>query len=310
MFRLLVTHENEEQAFALPDGVAKLGSDRENDIVLNINGVSRRHALVRRRAGGIEVADRASKNGLLVEGQRVRRTMLTPGLRVQIGAAWLELEEVSTSEEVLARLAEKPSERSIRLPAVTTTLKSGEGLQGASPEKAALALAFHIAQVGVGVPEERGDLLLRIQSALEARAFATLERIRSGRLRVWECVGAISPAETNLLTSLAGDDRIRVREQVILKRAGHLLLAGRESWFLAAKFQEETLAQEKWRKEFLFFLAAQFFMPVRSLDEVDAAEVSRVYGLVGRNARRTARLLGVSPGTLHKFLRRLGFSKR
>src|ERR671918_3004607 len=103
MLRLLAIHGKEEQVFAVPEGEATLGSAPGSNIPLRIHGVSRRHALVRRAPGGVEVVNLKSKNGVLVEGRKVNRAVLTPGLRVQIGSAWLALEEVPSSEEPLAR---------------------------------------------------------------------------------------------------------------------------------------------------------------------------------------------------------------
>jgi hypothetical protein len=303
MLRLLVTHGPEEQIFALPEGVAKLGCAGENDIILRIPGVSRRHALVRRHSGGVEVNDLGSRNGLLVEGQRVKRAALTPGLRVQVGAAWLEVEEVSTSEEAFARLSESSSGGPVSPSPMTANTEPLEALRNLSSEKAALTLAYHIAQVGVGTPENRADLLLRIKATLGAEAFATLERTRSGRLRIWEIVGTFSPAETKLFTPLAGDRRTTVRDAFVLKREGKILLSGRESWFLAAKFAEESLAREGWRKEFLQFLASQFFRPVRTLEDMERAEAHRVRILTRNNKSRTARLLGTARNTLAKLLK-------
>jgi hypothetical protein len=310
MLRLLVTHGPEEQIFALPDGVAKLGSAGENDIVLRIPGISRRHALVRRHSGGVEINDLGSRNGLLVEGQRVRRAALTPELRIQIGAAWLEVEEVSTSEEAFTRLSQSSSGRPVSPSPMTASAEPLEASRSLSSEQAALTLAYHISQVGVGIPEKRADLLLRIKATLGAEAFATLERTRSGRLRIWEIVGTFSPAETKLLTPLAGDRRTTARDAVVLKREGKILLSGRDAWFLAAKFAEETLAREGWRKEFLRFLASQFFLPVRSLDDLDAAEAARVRGLTRGNKKRAAELLGICRNTMDKLLRSRGLPKR
>jgi hypothetical protein len=310
MLRLLVTHGHEELAYPVLEGVAKLGSAGGNDIVLTVPGISRRHALVRRQHGGVEISDLGSKNGLLVEGQRVKRTVLTPGLRVQIGEAWLEVEEVSTSEEALARLSQGLPAPSVRPVPLTAAVVPESDAKNSSAEKDVLALAYHIAQVGVGFPEKRADLLLRIRATLGAEAFATLERTRSGRLRLWEIVGEFSPAETNRLIALWEETRVTSREQVILKRRGGLLLAGRDSWFLAAKFAEEFLASERWRKEFLRFLGAQFFLPVRNFDDMEAAEANRVRGLTRGNKKRAAELLGICRNTLDKLLRRPGLSKR
>src|SRR5262249_17994138 len=83
MYRLVATYAEQSPASEVPAEEACLGSAGDNDLVLRVRGVSRRHALIRRYPGGVEVIDLDSKNGLLVEGRRVERTILTPGLRVQ-----------------------------------------------------------------------------------------------------------------------------------------------------------------------------------------------------------------------------------
>jgi hypothetical protein len=164
--------------------------------------------------------------------------------------------------------------------------------------------------VGVGLPENRTDLLLRIKSSLGAEAFATLGTTRFGNLRTWESVGTFTPQERKLFNSLVGDAPLGVRDEVMLKRSGKILLAGRGPWFLAAEFADEDSARERWRKEFLQFLASQFFLPVRSLDQVDLAETSRVLALTWGNRKRTSELLDISRGKLYSLLDRLGMLKR
>jgi hypothetical protein len=304
MLRLLVTHGNEEHLFAAPEGEALLGSAADNDIVLRIAGVSRRHARLRRIPGGVEVLDRESKNHLFVAGQQVRRAVLTPGLRVQIGAAWVEVEEVSSSEEALARLSQSSSDLSVRPPCLTVAADPATDPRNLSPADAALALAYHVAQVGVGVPGRRQDLLVRIKATLGAEALASIERRLRGKLRVWESEGSFLPEETEHLSVLAAPGV--AREQLLLKRTGRLLLAGRDHWFLAARFVEESLARESWRKELLRVLAHQFFQPVKRLDDIDSAEARRVVALTHGNKTKAARLLDRSRGTLNKLLARRG----
>jgi hypothetical protein len=304
MYRLLATHGYEEQVFPVPESEAGLGSAPENAIVLRVTGVSRRHALVRCHPEGVEVLDLGSKNGLFVEGRRVKRAVLTPGLRLQIGAAWLEIEDVSSSQAALELMVQGSLEQVSHPPSMTPIVQAGADQRRLSPADAALALAYHIAQVGVGLPGRRTDLLARIKATLGAETLASFERTRRGILRILESEGGLSPEETQLLNSLAKGARSSIPEQTVLKRTGRLLLAGREPWFVGVRFAEEALAREGWRKDFLRFLAHQLFAPVRNLDHLNASEAARVLALARGNKRRTAALLGISPGTLYKLLSR------
>lgn len=298
----LSTHGSEEQVFALPERDAKLGSSLENDLVVRAPGVSRRHAIVQRVLGGVEVIDLGSKNGLYVEGRRVDRAILAPGLPIQIGTAWMEVEEISSSHEALARMLGEPITPTAHASPPTATLDSGGNPVSHSPVDAALALACHIAQAGTGLPGARADLLLRVKATLGADAFGSFERTRRGKLLIWETTGEFFQEDMGLLVSLAADARATNADKIVLARGGPLLLAGRDVWFLAAKFPEDSPAREGWRKDFLRFLVHQFFSPVRSLDEVNASEASRVLALAKGNKKRAASLLGISRGTLYKLI--------
>jgi pSer/pThr/pTyr-binding forkhead associated (FHA) protein len=310
MLRLLVSHGEEEYVFPMPQEEVSLGSSPKNGIVLRIPGVSRTHALLRRQSEGVEIRDRGSKNGVRVGGMPVQRTVLTPGLRVQIGKAWLGVEEVPTSEEAIALLSEA-SEQPSSVTSVTPKVAPIVDPKNLSPTDAALVLAYHIAQVGVGIPEERSDLLFRVKTTLGADAFATLRMTLYGNLRAWETVGDFSTQELKLLSSTLGATRrVNACGQVVLRRAGTILMGGVGSWFIAARFSQESLAQAGWRKELLRFLSLQFFVPVRTLRELQESEVSRVYWLAGENKAWTADLLDVTRKTLYDMLERLGLFKR
>jgi hypothetical protein len=304
MLRIVVYHGSEEQVFAVSEREARFGSAPENDFVVRAPGVSRHHAVVRRVPDGVEVVDLGSKNGLYVEGRRVERAVLLPGLAIQIGMVWMEIEEISSSQESLARMLWGPAARKTHSSPRTATLDSGGYPLSHSPADVALALACHIAQVGTGLPGARADLFLRIKYTLGAEAFGSFESTRRGKLIPLETTGEFLPEDVNVLASLAADVRTSNADKVVLTRNGSLLLAGREEWFLGVKFPEESITREGWRKDLLRFLVHQFYMPVRSLEDVNSSEAARVLALAKGNKRKAALLLGVSRGTLYKLLAR------
>jgi hypothetical protein len=218
------------------------------------------------------------------------------------------IEEISGSAESLAFMLQTPLGRGVLPPCMATASNSPGELSQAAADTA-LALACHISEVGVGCPQKRGDLLLQIKNTLGAAAFAFFERTGRGKLLMWERVGEFSPGDMKVLISLATDTTPSRRDQLALARREGLLLVGREAWFLGAKFTDESLAQEGWRKDLLRFLAYQFFAPVRSLDEMNSAEASRVLALAKGNKRKAALLLDISPGKLYKLLSRISAPK-
>ncbi|MHC1563430.1 FHA domain-containing protein, partial [Actinomycetospora sp. C-140] len=74
-------------------GRIRIGRAEDNDVVVADLLVSRHHAeLVGDAAGGWELVDLGSPNGTYVDGQRVRRTALRPGMLVGIGHALFHLD--------------------------------------------------------------------------------------------------------------------------------------------------------------------------------------------------------------------------
>jgi hypothetical protein len=53
-----------------------VGSDERNALVMPDRGVSRCHAVIRRRAGRYELADLNSTNGTFINGERVRAAVV------------------------------------------------------------------------------------------------------------------------------------------------------------------------------------------------------------------------------------------
>ncbi len=95
---LVVRGEEEVLRFPVPEAEARLGSDPSNDLVVPIRGVSRFHARLVPDTVAPRLFDLGSKNGLLVNGRRLREVALLPGLAVVAGAASITLENGETSD--------------------------------------------------------------------------------------------------------------------------------------------------------------------------------------------------------------------
>jgi pSer/pThr/pTyr-binding forkhead associated (FHA) protein len=75
-----------DEVVVLPLGVlTRIGRRPTADIVIDDMAVSRRHALVIERDGAPVIADDRSRNGVYVNGRRVREARLEHGDEVQIG---------------------------------------------------------------------------------------------------------------------------------------------------------------------------------------------------------------------------------
>jgi WD40 repeat protein len=82
------TKERRRQVFGLP---LTIGRAPANDIVLNDPQVSRKHAILQQEDQHIIISDLQSHNGIFVNGQRVRRAVLTDGAAVVIGSIHLSV---------------------------------------------------------------------------------------------------------------------------------------------------------------------------------------------------------------------------
>jgi hypothetical protein len=90
-----------QRLFPLTLEESSIGRLPENDVVLASTRVSRRHAVVRKRAEGVELVDMGSSNGTKRNGEALRArspAALTPGDRIEIA------EEVALYDESLPEL--------------------------------------------------------------------------------------------------------------------------------------------------------------------------------------------------------------
>jgi len=81
-----------DRVYRLDAPATLLGRSRQCDVVINDPNVSRRHAEVRREGDGWVLVDLDSTNGVLVNGQEVRRAALADGDRLQFGTTGLRFE--------------------------------------------------------------------------------------------------------------------------------------------------------------------------------------------------------------------------
>jgi hypothetical protein len=89
------------QEFRLGD-VTTVGRDRDNDIVLDDNGISGRHLRVRRENHDFTLTDQATTNGTLVNGNDIVRHTLQDGDLVKIGSTTLLFMQVATDQQPAA----------------------------------------------------------------------------------------------------------------------------------------------------------------------------------------------------------------
>lgn len=78
--------------YRLDQTITTLGRLHDRDVVVDDELASRRHAEIRRTAGGFRLIDAGSTNGVLVNGERVDQIDLTAGDEVTIGDTVFEFE--------------------------------------------------------------------------------------------------------------------------------------------------------------------------------------------------------------------------
>ena len=83
----IVVFRNEKQELCVPitESGAGIGRDAGNAVQLSLPEVSKRHAALQHTPKGWSVLDLDSRNGLFVNGRKVREAMLQDGDRMMIG---------------------------------------------------------------------------------------------------------------------------------------------------------------------------------------------------------------------------------
>lgn len=149
----------------LSPGRNLVGSGLDSHVVLEEQGVSRRHAEIVCGKARLEVLDRGSKNGTFVNGERVARAELTVGDRLWFGPVELRLERAGPEEAQLALELQESGDLALQTSTDTTGTVGSKGLKtsgqlhlvrrfleqlGSDPNQdAASALAVLVEELGV-----------------------------------------------------------------------------------------------------------------------------------------------------------------
>lgn len=96
-FAYLVTQDERKHRYAITRTTWRIGRGRDNEMVLNDNSVSRRHAEINRDKGGVfTLFDLDSLNGVFVGGERVSKHILHEGDIIEIGDVCLRFTLLSS----------------------------------------------------------------------------------------------------------------------------------------------------------------------------------------------------------------------
>jgi Inner membrane component of T3SS, cytoplasmic domain/Domain of unknown function (DUF4388) len=102
-----------------------IGRSSELDMVLVEDMVSRKHAKITVKAGGITIEDLGSTNGTFVNGEKVKQAQLKEGDRILIGTSILKLvQQGADSEHVDESMAKRKLEEAAAAQAARTSTKA------------------------------------------------------------------------------------------------------------------------------------------------------------------------------------------
>jgi DNA-binding NtrC family response regulator len=260
VLRLAVHHDRSVKRFSLPLAEAVLGASTSCDLVVPFPGVSRRHATVRPLDGGLLISDLGSKNGLVKDGTRITEILLRPRDRVRLCRAWLELEEIASSDAAIGLSLGIPTASTVR----SESNETGQltDLPGSGSPASVLAVIRAVESAG-GIDPAQPD---------GARALLDLARLalEASSLWVWSDQGEDLPSIRALAGPLPSEDLLRIlataaRIQAEQAGPGHLVIlpGGLASPLrdrvtgLAATLQHGASRVAVWRLDLFDYLVAK-----------------------------------------------------
>ena len=108
MVKLLVHESAGIREFEIVDNEVHVGRELDNTLRLPDPSISRHHCVLRKTAGGFEIQDLQSSNGVLVNGNRVQTAHLRDGDRISLGQVQLTFQnprpEASADELALVQV--------------------------------------------------------------------------------------------------------------------------------------------------------------------------------------------------------------
>jgi Nif-specific regulatory protein len=233
---LLLTVEQSDgksHSQALADGTYDIGRGGDNSICIQDQGISRRHARLLVSGAQVAIEDLDSKNGVLVNGQRIeQRTLLHEGDQVVLGMAfltlhrpdlrvWIDPSQDPSGSQTLVR----PMEASGELHLETTAFDQRE-LVRATDDVKRLWLLYHTGRAAAGIE----PLAARLRHSLDfvrvalgyERALILLPAEPGGRLEpaALRSSGPASTAVDRKLVAKALEERSAVLTAVAETRSG------------------------------------------------------------------------------------------
>src|SRR5690606_29890948 len=98
-FAYLVRQDEKGTRYPVTATIWRIGRGRDNELVLDDNSISRRHAELQRGADGrFTILDKNSLNGVFVNGEKVGRYALSEGDMIELGDIVLRFTETSADD--------------------------------------------------------------------------------------------------------------------------------------------------------------------------------------------------------------------
>lgn len=105
-FAYLIAQDERATRHPIRNTIWRIGRSRDNELVLDDNSISRRHAEIQRGADGTFVLlDKDSLNGVFVNGEKVGRRELKEGDILEIGDVFLRFTEAPADDQMIERTA-------------------------------------------------------------------------------------------------------------------------------------------------------------------------------------------------------------